>query len=307
MRIAFASLKTSSPNMWLVTENGAYMVADVCRSIGLEASPASFTDPATFFQEGLHRKLASVSPESTGVEPTSLSTLRLLPPVSKSSKIMCAAVNYRLHAAETKGKIPSAPYFFLKPSSALTGPYDDLVKAKVSSKMDYEIELVAIIGERAKYVDPARAIEHVGAYMVGNDVSYRDFQFSESHPDLLAHGKDWVLGKGMDTSFPTGPFAVTVDEIGHGPFDLECRVNGTRVQHSSTGDMIYDVSKLVARACTGVTLHPGDVISTGTPSGVALGGGFRFLEPGDVVEGSISKIGSIRNRVVEDTGLPVTS
>ncbi len=306
MKICYASLtpkrdEAPEKNLWLVEDSGAINLAEVASSEGLDVS-RRFGEIDSFLSEGGLGLVAEwkASDILARFQQVPVKALHLDAPISRRSKILCAAYNYRSHVAEAGEKQPSAPFLFLKPTSAVAGPYDDIIKPRASRKMDYEIELAVIISKRVKNVEPDQAHDAIAGYFVANDVSFRDFQFNELNLDLSDQGKNWTLGKGMDTAFPAGPWLVTVDEAGSGPFDLECRVNGKRVQQGNTKDMIFDIPHLVSRASIGTTLYPGDVISTGTPAGVAYRGGFRYLQPGDVVEGTISSIGTIRSRVVAE-------
>lgn len=297
MRIVYANLDGETPCTWVSDGKFAVRARDV-----VEGSAMKDEEVDTFLSMANlvnleERANSMISERRNTVE---VNRLRFDAPVSRRSKIFCAAFNYRSHNAEMQSSPPSAPYFFLKPTSSLAGPFDPIIQPKISKKMDYEVELAVVIGRKAKYVEPSRAHEVIAGYMVANDVSYRDYQFTEYNPDLTRIGKDWVLGKALDTAFPAGPWIVTRDESGDGPFELVCRVNGRTVQKASTEDMIFDIAHLIARASYGITLYPGDVISTGTPSGVALGGLQPYLKAGDIVEGEISKIGTIRNTVVSE-------
>jgi 2-keto-4-pentenoate hydratase/2-oxohepta-3-ene-1,7-dioic acid hydratase in catechol pathway len=300
VKICNASIQGGKPALWVVEDNRAIKVAEIARLAG-DDEPQGFQDMGDFLEANKLEKLSEW--RSMGVFEAApkipLNALRLSAPVSPKAKIFCAAYNYRSHTAETKANLPSAPYFFLKCPSAVNGPFDPIIKPAFTKKMDYEIELAVMIGRKVKNVAPSEAMNCVAGYLTANDVSFRDFQFTEENSDLASLGRDWVLGKGLDTAFPIGPWLVTTDESCSGPFTLECRVNGKIVQHATTDDMIFNVAHLLARASKGITLNPGDVISTGTPSGVALGGGQPYLKAGDVVEGSISGIGTIRNQVVD--------
>lgn len=212
--------------------------------------------------------------------------------VCRPSKLICIGLNYRKHAEESGAELPSEPMFFFKATSAICGPYDDLVMPRGSRKSDWEVEMAVVIGARASYVDEADALNHVAGYMVHNDYSEREFQFER--------GGQYVKGKSADTFAPLGPVLVTKDEIPDpGRLDLWLKVNGETVQESNTGDMAFGVAELVSYLSQFMTLLPGDVISTGTPSGV--GNGFnppRFLKAGDVVECGITGLGISKQRVV---------
>lgn len=205
--------------------------------------------------------------------------------VARPSKIVCVGLNYADHARETNAKIPTEPILFFKATSALSGPNDEVVIPKNSVKTDWEVELAVVIGRRASYVPEAQALEYVAGYCLHNDYSEREFQ--------LERGGQWVKGKSADTFAPLGPFLATQDEIGD-VNDLGCwlSVNGKRLQHSNTSNLIFKIPQLVSYISQFMTLLPGDVISTGTPAGVGLG--FDppvYLKPGDVVELGIEHLG----------------
>lgn len=218
--------------------------------------------------------------------------VRLGPPVSRPSKIVCIGLNFRDHAHETGAKIPTEPVIFLKSTTALVGPNDDVVIPKNAAKVDWEVELAVIIGKRALYVPKEKALEYVAGYVLHNDYSERAFQ--------IERGGQWVKGKSADTFAPLGPFVASRDEIADvGNLKMWLKVNGEIRQSSSTANMIFDVPTLVAYISEFMTLLPGDVISTGTPAGVGLGmKPPQFLKPEDVVELGIDGLGESRQRVV---------
>jgi len=220
---------------------------------------------------------------------------RLGPPVRRPSKIICIGVNYRDHAADSGAEIPKEPIIFFKATSSIVGPNDPLVIPRNSRKVDWEVELAVAIGARAKYVTPEQAPRHVAGYMLHNDYSEREFQ--------LERGGQWVKGKSADTFAPLGPFLATPDEIPNpGALGMWLTVNGEMRQKSSTGKMIFGVAELVSYDSQFMTLLPGDVISTGTPSGVALGMKPTpiYLKPGDVVALGIDHLGEQRQAVASD-------
>ncbi|AHG93138.1 fumarylacetoacetate (FAA) hydrolase (plasmid) [Gemmatirosa kalamazoonensis] len=216
---------------------------------------------------------------------------RLGPPVARPSKIVCIGLNFRDHAAETGAKIPEEPIVFLKATSALAGPDDDVIIPRHSEKTDWEVELGVVIGKRASYVSEADAMSHVAGYVLHNDYSERAFQ--------LERGGQWVKGKSCDTFAPLGPFLATRDEIAD-PHALRMwlRVNGETMQDGTSADMIFGVPKLVSYLSEFMSLLPGDVVSTGTPAGVGLGmKPPRFLKPGDEVELGIDGLGTSKQRL----------
>lgn len=216
--------------------------------------------------------------------------------VGDIGKFMCIGLNYTDHAEETGNPIPEHPVLFMKANSAICGPNDDTVRPRGSVHLDYEVELGIVIGKTAKYVSEDEALDYVAGYCVCNDVSERRFQTQLSG--------NWTKGKSCDTFGPTGPWMVTKDEIADiQQLDMWLDVNGVRRQTGNTRTMIFTCAQIVAHLSTLMTLHPGDVISTGTPPGVALGKGMDgdgYLEDGDVVEVWISGLGLQRQTVVAD-------
>lgn len=223
-------------------------------------------------------------------------------PIDKTAKILCAGFNYYKHNVENNLSIPSIPYFFQRAFTTVVGPYDTILKPKMTKKMDYEIELAVMIGKRGKYISKSDAMEYVAGYFIVNDVSFRDYQFNEYNSDIMKmFGQNWLYGKNMDRSFPSGPFLVPRIKCEKEHFELETKINGERTQNASTSEMIYEIPELVHFASQGITLLPGDIISTGTPEGTARGGGHAYLSEGDIIEGTIYGIGTIRNEVVGET------
>jgi len=212
------------------------------------------------------------------------------PPVTSPGKILAVGLNYAAHARETNAKLPESPLIFSKCTTALIGPGHDIRLPRISDKVDYEGELAVIIGRRATSVRADRAYEYVAGYSVMNDVTARDLQRREHQ---------WVRAKGLDTFAPCGPWMVTRDEISDpNNLDIELRVNGEVRQKSNTSDLIFKVPELIEFITQDLTLRPGDIITTGTPSGV----GFTmqppiFLKAGDLVEITIEKIGTLVNPV----------
>jgi 2,4-didehydro-3-deoxy-L-rhamnonate hydrolase len=218
---------------------------------------------------------------------------RLGPPIARPTKIVCVGLNFRDHALESGMALPAEPVLFFKATSSLVGPNDDLIIPKGGTKVDWEVELAVVIGKAARYVDPALAVRHIAGYALHNDYSERVFQ--------LERGGQWVKGKSADTFAPLGPWLVTPDDIAD-PRNLGMwlTVNGETRQNSTTAQMVFDVPYLVSYVSQFMTLLPGDVISTGTPAGVALGmkPEPKYLRPGDLVELGIDRLGSSRQRVV---------
>lgn len=211
--------------------------------------------------------------------------IRLGPPLSRPSKIVCVGLNYAKHAAESGMDIPEEPVLFFKASSAIVGPNDPIIIPKNSEKTDWEVELAVVIGKKASYVSEADALNHVAGYVLHNDVSERAFQLERSG--------QWVKGKSCDSFAPIGPFIATPDEIGDpNNLNLWLKLNGEEMQNSSTSDFIFNIQHVVSYISQFMTLLPGDIISTGTPFGVGLGlTPPRYLKEGDVVELGIEGLG----------------
>lgn len=225
------------------------------------------------------------------------SSVKLLPPVPDPGKILCIGLNYRDHAIEGNRPIPPEPVLFGKFRNALIAHGEPIVIPKVAQKVDYEAELVVVIGKRGKHIpNDATAYEYVGGYTCGHDVSARDWQFRGEE-------KQWIIGKTFDTFAPTGPVLVTADEIPD-PHNLQVRLrlNGTTLQDSNTREFIFGVPHLLAFLSQVVTLEPGDLIFTGTPPGVGIARKPPvLLKPGDVVEVEIEKIGVLKNVCVAES------
>jgi len=219
-------------------------------------------------------------------------TVRLGAPMARPSKIICVGLNYAKHAEESGMEPPKEPVLFFKASSAIVGPYDDIRLPKGSTKTDWEVELAIVVGKKASYVSESEALTHVAGYVLHNDVSERAFQIERSG--------QWAKGKSCDTFAPLGPYIATADEI-KDPNNLRLwlKLNGKRVQDSSTSDFIFNIQQVISYISQFMTLLPGDIISTGTPSGVGLG--FdppTYLTPGDEVELGVEGLGVSKQKVV---------
>jgi len=241
--------------------------------------------------EGLARAAAAL-PHG---EPLPREELQLLPPVPSPEKIICVGLNYADHARESGSQAPAEPVLFNKFPTAICAHGQPIVLPRLSREVDYEAELVVVIGTGGRQIPKTRAKQHVAAYCCGNDVSARDWQ-------LRKPGGQWLLGKSFDTFAPIGPVLVTADEIADaGNLEIQLRLNGQVMQDSSTAQLIFSVEELVSYVSGVCRLSPGDLIFTGTPSGV----GFArkppvFLKPGDTVEVEIEKIGVLSNPVVAE-------
>lgn len=219
---------------------------------------------------------------------------RLGSPIARPSKIICIGLNYRKHAIESGMAVPEVPIIFMKATSSLCGPFDNILIPKNSVKTDWEVELAVVIGKRAKYVSKENAMDYVAGYCVHNDVSERDFQ--------LHHGGQWVKGKSADNFAPLGPVLVTKTEI-EDPHNLRLwlKLNGKMLQDSNTSDLVFDIPELIEHLSQYMTLLPGDVISTGTPAGVGLGlTPPTYLKEGDVVELGIEGLGEAKQVAIND-------
>ena len=218
----------------------------------------------------------------------------IAPCVCKKSmgKFICIGLNYSDHAEETGMKVPPEPIMFMKATSAIIGPNDDVIIPKNSQKSDWEVELGVIIGKEAKYINEQQSQDHIAGYCIVNDLSERAFQ--------LEHSGQWVKGKSCDTFGPIGPYLVTKDEIAD-PQNLKLwlDVNGKRMQDGSTKTMVYGVNFLVSYLSRFMSLQPGDIISTGTPPGVGMGmKPQRFLKPGDVMTLGIEGLGQQTQKTI---------
>jgi 2-keto-4-pentenoate hydratase/2-oxohepta-3-ene-1,7-dioic acid hydratase in catechol pathway len=228
-----------------------------------------------------------------------LKDVQLLAPLEPRQDLIALGLNYKTHVAEATGATkqaapPKQPILFGKAATSVIGPDAEIrFDPKVTSQVDWEVELAVVIGRRGRDIAADRALDHIFGYTVANDVSARDLQFLD--------GGQWYRGKSLDTFGPLGPWIVTTDELGDArSLRLTLRVNGVTKQDASTDDLIFAIPEIVASVSSGRTLHPGDVILTGTPGGV----GFtrtppEFLRSGDVVEAEIDRIGVLRNRVGE--------
>jgi len=248
-------------------------------------------DESFFADDGL-RGLEKWLEKNVSSIPRVPHSVRLGPPISRPSKIVCIGLNFRDHAKESGMEIPKEPVLFFKSTTSLVGPNDDLVIPKNGTKVDWEVELAVVIGRRASYVERDEALDYVAGYALHNDYSERAFQ--------LERGGQWVKGKSADTFAPLGPFLATRDEIPDTThLGMWLKVDGTYRQRSSTSEMIFDVPTLVSYVSQFMTLLPGDVISTGTPAGVGLGmKPQQYLNPKDAVELGIDQLGESRQNVL---------
>ena len=238
-----------------------------------------------FFANGGLPHLAWMVHENKTIMPRVEEGKRLGPPVARPSKIICIGLNYAEHAKESGADMPTEPVVFIKATTAVAGPFDDVVIPKNSVKTDWEVELAIVIERRASYVEEADAMKYVAGYCLHNDISEREFQ--------LERGGTWDKGKGCDTFAPLGPWMVTKDEVEDtNNLKLWLKVNGETMQNGTTANLIFKVPFLVSYVSRFMTLLPGDIISTGTPAGVGLG--FKppiYLKAGDTMELGIDGLG----------------
>jgi len=279
----------------------------------LRHGPVGQEKPGLLDRDGTIRDLSGVVRDIDGeaLSPASLDRLRRLDPASLPlvsgtprlgpcvggvSKVLAIGLNYRLHAEEAGMPIPTETIFFLKATSSICGPNDDVIIPKGSVKTDYEVELAIVIGSTARHVDIKDAKKHIAGYCIVNDVSEREYQ--------IERGGQWTKGKSCDTFCPMGPWVVTADEIADaGKLQVRTEVNGERRQDSNTADLIFGIDHIVSYCSQFMTLNPGDVIPTGTPSGVAMG--FKppkFLKAGDTMRLSVEGLGEQTQRLVAFRG-----
>lgn len=248
-------------------------------------------DEAFFENDGIKR-LSEYVLKMDGKLPELPKGTRMGSPIARPSKIICIGMNYASHAKEADLPVPEEPIIFFKSTTALSGPDDDVIIPKGSSKLDWEIELAIVIGKKASYISKTAAQDYIAGYCVHNDYSERSFQ--------LERGGQWVKGKSCDSFAPLGPYLVTPDEIPDvSKLRLWLTVNGKMMQDGNTSDLIFDIPFLVHYTSQFMTLLPGDIISTGTPGGVGLGikPNPVYLKPGDEVVCGIDLLGSSSQRI----------
>ena len=266
-----------------------------CSNTAVDCSTFGEDWNESFFEtDGLKRLLDFLIANRSELPESKLDEVKLAPAVARPSKIVCIGLNYAKHAAESGMEVPSEPIIFFKATSAWAGPNDDIVIPKNSDKTDWEVELAVVIGKKAKYVSEENALDYVAGYAVHNDYSERAWQ--------LEMGGQWVKGKSADTYAPFGPYLATTDEISDpNNLNLWLKLNGEKIQDSSTNDFIFNVQQVISYLSNFMTLLPGDVISTGTPAGVGLG--FdppRYLQAGDSVELGIEGLGIQKQTAIKE-------
>lgn len=255
------------------------------------ASLVSDYDESFFADDGL-RKLEDALKSKLNNLPVLSDNIVLDSPIARPSKILCVGLNYVDHAKETNATPPTEPVLFMKSTTAIIGPFDDVMLPKNSVKSDWEVELALVIGKKASYVEENRAMEYVAGYVLHNDLSEREFQ--------LERQGTWDKGKGCDTFAPLGPWLVTNDEIPDvNNLRLWLKLNDRTMQDGNTKDFIFKIPFLISYISQFMTLLPGDVVSTGTPPGVGLGMHPQlYLKPGDIIELGIDGLGVARQKVV---------
>jgi 2-keto-4-pentenoate hydratase/2-oxohepta-3-ene-1,7-dioic acid hydratase in catechol pathway len=273
----------SDPRIGIVTEGG---VIDVARHH--PGAPVQMVDLIEQWQVWRDRlQVLSSAPADHPIE-----AISFVSPVERPGKILGIGFNYADHAAEAGIPLPTEQVWFSKFTTALNGPFDPLVIPRVSDQLDYEAELVFVVGARSRYLDPEQAVASIFGYCVGNDVSVRDWQLRTNQH---------TLGKSFDYSAPIGPWIVTADSLDPSSLQILSRVNGEVRQKSNTRHLVFNCAQQLSHLSQVATMEPGDLIFTGTPGGV--GGAFtppKWLKSGDVVEIEIENIGVIRNSVVAD-------
>lgn len=251
----------------------------------LDASSFGEDFGETFFETNGLQRFSAWLKQNQGSLPKVKPGVRLGPPFTRPSKIICIGLNFAKHAAESNMPLPVEPIIFFKATTAIAGPNDDVIIPPKSVKTDWEVELAVVIGKKASYVKESDALNYVAGYCLHNDYSEREYQ--------LERNGQWVKGKSCDTFAPLGPYLVTPDDVGNvDSLRMWLKVNGKTMQDGNTDDMVFKVPFLVSYLSQFMTLLPGDVISTGTPAGVGLG--FKppiYLKPGDVVELGIEGLG----------------
>lgn len=279
--IRFGSVGSEKPGLQLEDD-----VRIDASGFGMDWDENFFADPANL------ERLGNWAAANAGSAPRIAEDERLGCPVARPGKLVCIGLNFSDHAEEAGMDIPKEPIVFFKATSAIVGPYDQIVIPRGSVKTDWEVELAFVVGKKASYVSKEDALSHVAGYVLHNDVSEREFQ--------LERGGQWVKGKSCDTFAPIGPFVATADEIAD-PENLGMwlTVNGETKQKGSSAKLIFGIAHLVSYLSQFMSLMPGDIVTTGTPPGVGMGfSPSQFLKPGDVVELGIDGLGSSRQEVV---------
>ncbi len=265
----------------VLTDDGAYSIADITGDIDRQ-----------FWERGAVEEVAAALRSGALPAVADAERLRLGSPITRPGVIICIGLNYAAHAAESGAELPASPVLFFKAPNTLAGPNDSVPIPRNSIKTDWEVELGVVIGSRASYLDTVdAALDHIGGFVLANDVSERTFQLEDS-------GGQWSKGKISPGFSPVGPWLVTPDEIDHRDLRLRSWVNGEARQDSRTSDMVFDVATIIHHLSQYMVLDPGDLILTGTPEGVALSGRFPYLKTGDVMELEIDGLGRQHQELV---------
>lgn len=292
-------LQSNEYRLGIKTDKGILDVRSAAEQLGIKGIPHTIHNAIEQGDAGLIalQRLVDQAENASNASSSWLQeeNLKLGPCVTHPNKIICVGLNYRKHAEETNAPIPEYPILFNKFNNTLSANGDDIEIPRVTQKVDYEAELVIVIGKKAKYVPKNEALSHVFGYCNVNDLSARDLQMRT---------QQWLLGKTCDGFSPLGPYLVTSDEVGN-PNDLVIKsfVNGEVRQHSHTSDMIFACDEIVSYISQHFTLMPGDIILTGTPEGVVMGYPIEnqvYLQAGDVVTIEIEKLGSLSNRMIAE-------
>ena len=293
-------IRDGSTRVGVVHEKLLFDFQDLAKRLQITGF-SEMTDIDSILASGRLSSLLALENLAGNMQASPVESVTLRSPILNPEKILLMAINYHSHSKEfsQKENTPKEPYLFTKFRNSLIGPGDPILIPKVSQQADWEVELAVIIGKGGKNIPKKDAMSYVAGYAVSNDISFRDWQFSTRRPDgTTTLGLNWVKGKGLDSSFPLGPWLVTADEVPN-PHNLgiSLTVNGKTRQQSTTGDMVFQIDSIIEYVSKGMTLRPGDIISTGTPEGVAAFTGGSYLKDGDVLEGTIDQIGTLRNPV----------
>lgn len=286
--VQFLRKNDNRRRLGVVSEDGTKLVE-------LSGGACISNDMVSFISQGI--SMEEVQRKVEGLPSEDMSDAHiLLPPVVNPQKIICIGLNYKDHCEEQNKPAPSEPIFFSKFNTALTGPTGDIIAHKITTKIDWEVELAVVIGKEARKVSKENAMDYVFGYTIAQDISARDWQKSRN-------GGQFLIGKTMDTFLPLGP-AIVHKSLIKDVYDLNIRtvVNGVEKQNHFTGDMIFKIDDVIHRLTQSITLKPGDLILTGTPKGVGM---YRnppeYLKPGDVIETEIQCLGKMVNKVVADS------
>ncbi|MDQ0219780.1 FAA hydrolase family protein [Peribacillus cavernae] len=268
------------------TENGIVDVCSTAEKAGLSA-PNTMEDVIAAGQSGLDQLHQVLSQADETLEE---STIQYAPVVQNPIKIICSGANYRAHVAEANLAIPEFPIYFPKYQNSLAAHNEEIVPPAITEQVDYEVEMVVVMGQQARNVTKEEALDYVFGYATGNDFSARDLQF---------RGVQWMYGKAIDQFAPIGPYLVTADEVPNPQnLDLKCWVNGDLRQNSNTEKMIFPIAELISDLSQAMTLEAGDVIFTGTPEGVIVGmEEKKWLQPGDEIVCEVEGLGRLVNRL----------